>query len=182
MAALPDRKITVDEFLAWSQATPGRFELLDGRVYEMQSERAVHARVKFAIQTALSRAIERIGLPCEMFPDGMTVRIDTETAFEPDALVTCGPRVGDTDLEVKSPVIIVEILSPSTRNIDAATKFASYFRVPSVMHYLIVNPEHLPMVHHVRQPDGTILTRIVSSGLLKLDPPGIEIDVETLLK
>jgi len=84
MTAPPKHKMTVDEYLAWAQGQPGRFELYAGVVYARTRERAGHAKVKFAVQIALRAAIQRSGLPCHMLPDGMTVRVDTHTAHEPE--------------------------------------------------------------------------------------------------
>ena len=61
-------------------------------------------------------------------PDGMTVRIDDVTAYEPDALVYCGTKLPPSAVEVPNPVIVVEVLSPSTRHIDLSAKLADYFR------------------------------------------------------
>src|SRR5690348_6036188 len=80
------------------------------------------------LQTALLAGIRARRLPCHMLPDGMTVRIDETTAYEPDALVYCGARLGSSAVEVPAPVIVVEVLSPSTRRIDASAKLAGYFR------------------------------------------------------
>ena len=77
--------------------------------------------------------------------------------------------------KVPNPVIIVELLSPSTRHIDLSAKLADYFRLQSVAHYLIVDPDKPRIVHHARSTGDTILTRIVSDGTIKLDPPGIEL-------
>ena len=128
VTALPKQKMTVDEYLAWAQGRPGRFELYAGVVYAMTPERAGHAQVKFAVQTALVAGIRRAGVPCHMLPDGMTVRIDQDTAHEPDALVYCGQALPASAVEVPNPVIVVEVLSPSTRHVDASAKLAGYFR------------------------------------------------------
>jgi Uma2 family endonuclease len=72
-------------------------------------------------------------------------------------------------------VIVVEVLSPSTRHVDATRKLAGYFRLPSVAHHLIIEPNKQMVVHHSRGSDDTILTRIVTEGTIALDPPGIEI-------
>ena len=53
---------------------------------------------------------------------------------------------------------MVEVASPSTRKIDASLKLTGYFSLPSVQHYLIVDPDGPPVIHHRRQGDGTILT------------------------
>lgn len=143
----------------------------------MAPERTRHGEVKFAVQTALFETIRAAGLACHMLPDGATVRVAEDTAHEPDALVYCGPKLPGDAIEVPEPVIVVEVASPATRKIDPSLKLAGYFRLPSVRHYLIVNPEGPPLLHHQRQPDGTILTRIVADGALRLDPPGLEMDV-----
>jgi Uma2 family endonuclease len=165
--------MNVNEYLAWAQSHPGRYELRDGEVVPISPEGAGHAAVKYAVQTALLAGIRARGLPCHMLPDGMTVRIDETTAYEPDALVYCGAKLAASDLEVPTPIIVVEVLSPSTRRIDASAKLAGYFRVPSVAHYLIVDPSKPLVLHHARGSGDTILTHIVTQGTIELDPPGL---------
>jgi Uma2 family endonuclease len=107
-----------------------------------------------------------------------TVRVDDDTAYEPDALVYCGPRQPPRALEVPNPIILVEVLSPSTRHIDASAKLGGYFRLPSVMHYLIVDPLNPLVLHHARAAGSeTILTHIVTEGAITLDPPGLTLMV-----
>ena len=178
MTALPQHKMTVDEYLAWAEGQPGRYELYTGRVYAMAPERAGHAKVKFAVQAAFAAAIRKAGAECHMLPDGMTVRVDANTAHEPDALVYCGEELPDSAIEVPNPVILVEVLSPSTRRIDASLKLAGYFSIESVRHYLIVDPERPLIIHHARVGDDSIRTQIHYQGVLVLDPPGLEVAVE----
>jgi len=177
MTALPQTRITVDEYLAWAAGLPGRYELYDGTVHAMSPEGARHADVKFAVQTALAAEIRARGLPCHMMPDGMTVRIDKATAFEPDALVYCGPKVAPSALEIPNPVILVEVLSPSTRRVDVSKKLSLYFRLPSVEHYLIVDLDQRLILHHARAGGDTILTRIVREGAIALEPPGLQVSL-----
>ena len=180
MGALPQGRMTVDEYLAWAEGEPGRYELYDGQVFAMSPEGARHAKVKFAVQTALAAGIRARGLPCHMLPDGMTVRVDARTAYEPDALVYCGQEVRPSALEITNPVIIVEVLSPSTKRIDTAAKVLGYFRLPSVTHYLIVDPMQPRILHHARQADDTVLTRIMHEGSIALDPPGLQLAVSDI--
>jgi Uma2 family endonuclease len=175
MTALPLPRMTVDEYLAWAASTPGRYELYDGSVYAMSPEGAEHAEVKFAVQAALASSIKARGLPCRMMPDGMTVRVDAKTAFEPDALVYCGERVARGAFEIPNPVIIVEVLSPSTRRIDVTKKLAGYFQLPSVAHYLIVDPTKPLIVHYTRGENDKIDARFVKDGVIALEPPGLEL-------
>ena len=169
--------MTVDEFLAWAEGQDGRWELYNGVPYAMAPERARYGEVKFAVQTALVQGIRKAGFTCHMRPDGATVRVSQHVAHEPDALVYCGPKLPDESIEVPEDIFVVEIASPSTRKIDASLKLTGYFSLPSVHHYLIVDPDGPPVVHHRRQPDGTILTSIVHDGVLTLAPPGLEVGV-----
>jgi Uma2 family endonuclease len=87
MNVIPQTRMTVDEFLGWAQTQPGKYELHNGRTFMMSPEGAGHAKLKFAVQSALAEGIRARGLPCHMLPDGMTVRTDPRTTYEPDALV-----------------------------------------------------------------------------------------------
>lgn len=172
--------MTVDEFLAWAEGRKGRYELHNGVVYAMSPERAGHAEVKHCVATALGSPIARAKLACWMLPDGMTVRINEATAHEPDALVYCGARLPPDAVEVPSPVIVVEVLSPSRRHIDASSKLAGYFKLPSVHHYLVVDPDDRIVIHHSRGEGELIATRIMRSGTLDLTPPGMRVPVARL--
>ncbi|MBX9824694.1 MAG: Uma2 family endonuclease [Xanthobacteraceae bacterium] len=182
MTALPKHKMTVDEYLAWAERQEGRFELFGGLVYAMTPERAEHAEIKYAIQSALLAALRRAGAPCHMLPDGMTVRVDAHTAHEPDALVYCGPKIPADAIEVPNPMIVVEVLSPTTRHIDASAKLAGYFRIASVHHYLIVDLDQRIVIHHRRDTGDAIATKIMGQGSLGLDPPGIELAVADVFR
>ena len=83
MTAATKTRMNVDQYLTWAQEHPGRYELSDGEVVAMSPEGAGHAAVKYAVQTALLAGIRVRGLPCHMLPDGMTVRVDESTAYEP---------------------------------------------------------------------------------------------------
>ncbi len=176
MNVLAKPRLTVDEYLSWAVEQPGRYELFRGEVIAMSPETAGHAEMKGHIYSALTAAVRQRDLRCYVLPDGMTVRIDESTAFEPDALVYCGQKASATTLEIPNPVIIVEVLSSSTRRIDLTHKLTGYFRLPSVMHYLIVDPTQPSIVHHARGEEA-IRTQIVTSGSIMLDPPGLELSL-----
>src|SRR5689334_12387590 len=105
----------------------------------------------------------------------MSVEVDANTLYEPDVLVRCGPPLPDDALKTPDPVILVEVLSPSTRARDAGAKLEDYFRLKTVRHYLIVKTENRTIIHHVRDDAGAITTRIVRDEAIALDPPGIEL-------
>ena len=97
--------------------------------------------------------------------------------YGPDALVNCGPPIPDDDMVAPHPVVIVEVLSPSTTGVDAGGKLADYFRLSSVRHYLLVRPTRREIIHH-RRVDDRIETNIVGEGFVELDPLGIRLAID----
>jgi Uma2 family endonuclease len=169
--------MTADEFIAWAMQQPEgqRYELIAGEVIGMAPERAGHARAKGRMYESLGQAIRAAGVPCEAYPDGMSVRVDGDTVYEPDALVRCGTPRDDDAIEMTDPLIVVEIVSPSSGRRDSGSKLEGYFRLPSVRHYLIVTIHSRAVIHHLRDEAGGITTRIIRDGPIRLDPPGIEL-------
>jgi len=172
--------MTADAFVDWALQQPGRYELVAGTVYAMAPERARHAQCKALTWAALRAAIALAGRRCEAMPDGMSVRIDASTVYEPDALVYCGPNIDPDAVFVPDPVIVVEVTSPSSGAIDSGAKLSGYFAVPSVVHYLVLNAAARQVVHHRRSETGGIETRVLHAGALALDPPGLAVEVADL--
>lgn len=178
-------RLSADAFFDWVEDQPGRHELEHGEVVSMAPERARHAIVKSSCFMALRSAIHAAGVDCRAFPDGMSVLVDDETVYEPDASVQCGGSLDLDSVALDKPVIVVEVASPSTASRDAIHKLMGYARVSSIRHYVIVDPT-LRRVIHFQLPDGAaggeppIETRIVADGALALDPPGLTLDVAAL--
>lgn len=182
-AQLAQHRMTVEEFLAWADAREddGSYELDDGVVIAMAPERVVYARFKGQIFSALREAIAKAGLPCEVFVEGPGIRIDRHTSYQPDVLIQCGPPAQGDDRFIDQPVVIVEILSPSTAYRDLGRKARNYFRVGSVAHYLVVDPDDRVVSHRWRGDHGAIVTEDLSEGELVLDPPGVAVAIAALL-
>ncbi len=188
---MPKHKLTVDEFLAWSETLPneaGRYELWDGEIIEKRgptgsknSARSQHWVAKDAMYRALHDAIKSSGLPGHVATEGPTVRLSANKGVEPDVLVYFGAKVARNVLEVSNPAILVEVLSPSTAKVDLSWKLEGYFTLPSVHHYLIIDPDRPLLIHHRRGEGTTILTQIITTPNLRLDPPGLDVDLTEVL-
>ena len=172
--------MTVDEFLGWTEGREGRWELHEGELVEKTPERPLHSATQRETVLALKGAIRNTGAPCHVTSDGAIVRISPNTAFEPDALVYVSPRQPPDAVEIPTPVIVVEVLSEATAERDQGVKLAGYFSVPSVAHYLVLDPERRTVAHHRRADDGRIDTRMLTDGPLWLEPPGLAFFVEEL--
>jgi Uma2 family endonuclease len=179
--ALPKKRMNVDEFLAWSERQPDdRYELVDGEVVAMTRDTVRHNLTKAAALRALEDAVRSAGLPCVVLIDGVGVAINDKTLRIPDVLVQCGAEP-DPDALLVSPLIVVEVVSPSSERDNVETKLVDYFSVASIRHYLIVFSERRVVVHHRRNDGGDIATRIAHEGDVTLDPPGIAVPVLALL-
>lgn len=177
MRGTAPQPMSVDEFLIWAMDQPGRHELIEGIPVTMAQERAVHARVKANVWSTLRDAISDAGLPCEAFPDGLTVPVSNDTAYEPDALVQCGTAIADDALVATRPVIVVEVVSPSSAKSDTHAKLDGYFGIASVQHYLVVIAHGKRVVHYQRDEKGDPQANLLHGGQLALDPPGLRFEL-----
>ncbi|HEX6001779.1 MAG TPA: Uma2 family endonuclease [Hyphomicrobiaceae bacterium] len=176
-------RMTVAEFLDWASAQPrGRYELVHGEVVQMAPERELHSVIKGEVYAALRDAIKRAGLPCRAYGDGMTVVINDHLAREPDASVQCGVPYKRRNMILQAPLIVVEVVSPSSERVDTVEKVDEYFSVTSIQHYLIVDPTAKMVTHHERSEGGAIEKRDLLGGdIIELKPPGMKVPVSELL-
>lgn len=181
MSAQPKAKITVEDYVAWGLGQPaGRYELVGGEIVAQAPERARHNLAKAGVYKALDAGVRKAGLPCTVFTDGMTIKIDAYTAREPDAAVQCGVAFDPATVFLDAPVIVVEVISASSERADTGSKLVEYFSIASIMHYLIVDPEKRAVIHHQR--DGAkIATAILTEGEVSLTPPGLQMSIADAL-
>jgi Uma2 family endonuclease len=179
---LPKQRMKVPEFLAWAnEQLDSNYELVDGEVVAMAPDRLRHNLVKAAVYRALDDAVKAAGLPCTAFTDGVGVVIDDNTTRIPDASVQCGVKLKPRSMVLKAPLIVVEVISPSSEQGDLTARLIDYLSVPSIRHYLVVLPEKRSVLHHMRNDQGSWFTYIGRDGDLVLDPPGIKVPVAGLV-
>lgn len=180
MATRPKSNLTVEQYLEAYEGAEGRYELVDGEVLKMAAETNRHSLIKGNVYFALRQAITKTGAKCTVLPDGVTVRINTTTAREPDVSVQCGEPPDLKSMLLAHPTIVVEIISPSSKATDANRKLAEYFSVPSILHYLIVWPMQKYCYHHKRIGDDKVLTTIMRQGAIEFDPPGLTVSLNDI--
>ncbi len=171
------RPMTADDFIAWAMERPEgeNYELSGGEAVAMAPERVGHNLLKFRIARKLAEAIEASRLDCLVLTDGVSLRTNGSTVYEPDAMVRCGPRLDPQALEISDPLLVLEVISRSTRGVDRGRKLRDYFRLYSLQHHLIADYVTGSVLHHQRKADGQIVMTIIGNGEVQLDPPGITI-------
>jgi hypothetical protein len=148
---------------------PAPAHMTGGEVIAMAPERVTHARAKYHIARRLTDAIDSAGVDCETFIDGLAVVVDSMTVYEPDVLVRCGTDLDGEVVRISDTVVVVEVLSRSTKGRDTGAKLADYFRLPSgppLPHRPRRRPGHHPprpsrrwLHHDPHPPRGSDLPR-----------------------
>jgi Uma2 family endonuclease len=137
--AVPARKMTLDEFLAWENAQETRHEFWRGEVFAMVGARRVHGLVAGNLFAALKSHLK--GGPCRAFVEGMKVQLANDAIFYPDVFVTCDAQDLATDMIFRHPRLVVEVLSDGTQAYDRGLKFAAYRQLASLQEYVLVDPD-----------------------------------------
>ena len=182
MTALAQKLMTAEEFLVWAGTRPEKhWELFDGAPQMQQSQTWGHQEAVMALYRLFYTAIREGNLPLFVGTQGVAVKAGPHTAFEPDAVVFSS-RMAKADIVVPEPLIVAEVLSPSTARKDLTVKLAGYFSVPPIEHYLIADWEEQEIIYYRREGRGLAKPVILREGDLALDPPGITIDVSKVFE
>ncbi|HNK33121.1 MAG TPA: Uma2 family endonuclease, partial [Plasticicumulans sp.] len=133
--SVPATRMSLAAFLDWEATQPERHEYVRGEVFAMTGASDRHNLVAGNLYMLLRTHLR--GSPCQVFISDMKVRVDAADAiFYPDLLVTCSASDRSDRLAKRDPVVIVEVLSPSTAGYDLSAKFAHYRRLASLQEYV----------------------------------------------
>jgi Uma2 family endonuclease len=159
MASSTVSKLTEEQYLAIERAADFKSDFLDGVMYAMSGGSPLHARLAIGIQAELRAALR--GGPCEVYNSDLRVRVSSRMYTYPDASVVCGKlSLADDEKDVLlNPVVIFEVLSPSTEGYDRGLKFQHYRTIPSLREYVLVEQDKIQVEQYIRQDDGTWMLR-----------------------
>lgn len=161
---------TMEEYLTTESISARKHEYIDGWVRAMTGATNRHNQVVCNATFTLFAALRN--QPCKPYNSDTKVRIKTQQGFRfyyPDAQVVCDPNPS-SDVFQDSPVMIVEVLSPSTRLYDFDEKMASYLSIPSLQYYLILE-QHQPHATLMLKLGVSFLRQIIERIDGKIDLP-----------
>ena len=140
---------SAEAFLAWAERQPERYELVDGAARMMTGGSPNHARIS---RNALTVLAVRLGAGrCEAFGGDLAVILGPQRVVFPDASVSCEPV---TEIGADRPVVIVEVLSPSTAAYDLGDKAFAYRKLPSLRHLVLIRQDRIGVEHYHRDAEG----------------------------
>lgn len=168
--------MTVEEFLRWDDGTDTRYELFSGEIVAMAPPSAVHGRI-----VANVVALVRAGLepPCGVQVEA-GIRIDETSYYQADAAVTC-TKLDPAVHWVEDPVVLFEVLSPSTEDRDSHVKTPFYRALESVEEIVVLHSDQL-RAELQRRGEGSWTIEDVTGpdGLVRLDSIGAELSLRDL--
>lgn len=165
-----------------SVESPYHYELIDGVVYDMTGSTPEHSVIASNIEALMLEQLGRSG-PCHTHRE-QYVAIPENPPVVPDVVLTCDLADWDKDkrlkpFKIQSPLIVVEVLSPSTERYDRTEKFARYMRCPTLQVYILVHQDE-QHVEVYRRSTGWKQERFSANEVVKLEQLDLELPVESI--
>ncbi len=164
--AVSKQKYTLEEYLELDKNSEEKYEYFDGEVFAMAGGSPSQARAGGNVYFLFQQKLR--GGKCEPFNSDMRVKVPAALPYRyPDISVVCGEPVFENlngQEMLVNPVLIVEVLSPSTAAYDLNEKFTEYQSIESFCEYLLVSQDRPHVIQHIRQSPGRWL-RIDITGL-----------------
>jgi Uma2 family endonuclease len=159
MASLPSTPLSEEEYLTLERAAEYKSEFHDGQMFAMSGGTLNHA-----LLTANAIAVLRGAMPsgCRTFSSDLRIKVPQARLYTyPDCSVVCGePQLFSEHKDnVLNPVLIVEVLSPSTEAYDRGKKFEMYRTMESFKEYLLIHQDRRLVEHYSKQDDGSWVLR-----------------------
>lgn len=178
MSSQPKTFITPELYLEMERQAEFKSEYYRGEVFAMAGAGRNHNKIIAHLIRALGNALSSRG--CEVFPSDMRVHIPFSGLYTyPDVSVVCGQEeyldeVFDTLL---NPILIVEVLSPSTKSYDRGDKFALYRRLPSLREYLLVSSTEVLVESYSLATEGLWTLRETQQITDSISLPNLEMSL-----
>ncbi|HEY0459814.1 MAG TPA: Uma2 family endonuclease [Pyrinomonadaceae bacterium] len=150
-------KLDAEEYLKGENSSDFRHEYIYGEIYAMAGASAAHNIISGNLFANLWSHLRNSD--CQPFSENMKLRADAQTFYYPDVFVACD-QVPKSEFYREEPILIVEVLSPSTERTDRNEKLAVYKNISTLLEYVIVWQDKTYIELHRRQADNSWLTYI----------------------
>ena len=153
--AYQNKHYSIQEYLQMEKASVEKHEYYKGEIFAMAGAGARHNLLSTNILGNLFIALK--GTNCRPYGSDMRIHIPENTLFTyPDISIICGDIISSEEDEdtATQPSVIIEILSPSTKNYDRGVKFMLYRAIPTLKEYILVDAESIHVEHFVINKEG----------------------------
>jgi phenylacetic acid degradation protein len=149
------RHFTPEDYLAIEEDSGLRHEFYKGTIFAMAGASQEHNRIVFNLTRSL--ILQMQGNSCDIFGSDQRVHIPSNSLYTyPDLTIVCDPPImsGEKNMSMTNPSVIVEVLSPTTKDYDKTTKFRLYRDIPSFQEYILIDSRSVLVEHHYKNADG----------------------------
>ena len=178
IAVRKPKRVTFDEYLAFEESSPVRHELIEGVIFAITGGSDTHNII-------CGNLLIDIGGPlrgrCQTFQGQMKLKVEHHTdgdGYYPDIMVSCSPTDRER-LYRKEPVLLIEVLSPSTESLDRGGKFVNYTHIPLLQEYVLV-AQDVPQVEIMRRRNAWRPDFLFMGDALTLECVNLSIPVATI--
>ena len=185
---LKSEKYTFEEYLELEKKSEIKHEFYYGEIFSMAGTTKNHNEIVYNTTFALKNKLKKINKNSKVYSQAVKVQITENLHYiYPDVVVRCD-ETEDDNLTIKKPVLIVEVLSDSTRKYDSGDKFKSYKTIPSLKHYILVEQDFCLITCYTRDNNFwyhhayTKLEDIIKLEHLKIEIPVKNIYEEIVFK
>jgi len=148
-----DNRMTAAEYLEWERQQTERHEFVNGEVFLQAGGTRRHSLIG-ANLNAQCNLLLKAG-DCEAHGSDMRIHVEATGMYAyPDVSVACPPIEGESDDVISNPVLLAEVLSPSTADYDRGSKFGHYRQIASLREYLVIWQSEARVEHHQRAEEG----------------------------
>jgi Uma2 family endonuclease len=185
MSTASKARLSPEEYLKQERKAAFKSEYLDGEVFAMSGASRRHVLIAKNVTVALDQRLR--GQSCETYGSDMRVRVSASGLYTyPDVTVTYGDeQFLDEEVDtLLNPLLIVEVLSPSTKNYDRGDKFASYRTIPSLREYVTIAQDRMHVEHWQQgKNERWMLSEYFNvTGSLQLTALGIELPLAEIYR
>jgi Uma2 family endonuclease len=170
------KPLTLAEFLEWEQRQELRYEFDGFQPIAMTGGTFAHARIQANLAVSLGGRLR--GKPCTFVGSDLKIEVAGRVRY-PDGFVVCSP-VPNTSIIVADPVVIFEILSPSTSSTDRILKNREYAATPSVQRYVILEQDRVAATVFARIEGDWVGHVLLEDAVLTMPEIGVEIPLAEL--
>ncbi|ANE55724.1 Uma2 family endonuclease [Methylomonas sp. DH-1] len=167
--------MSIEDYLAAELLSDIKHEYDDGEVVAMSGASKNHERIKMNLARLLGNHLQ--GKPCEPFSSDVKVKVG-QYLFYPDAMVVCDDT-STHDYYAEAPVLVVEILSKSTRRRDETIKRRLYQTIPSLLEYVLIEQDIVD-VEICRRREGWVSNHYFLGDQARFESVDLTLDVDEI--
>ncbi len=183
--------MTVEQYLALDESSDAKYEYLDGYVFllrppssayddqavDMAGGSVAHAALCARMASLLDQAL--IDGSCMVYTSDARMKLADRQYLYPDLTVACGEQAGTM---LTSPVVVIEVLSPTTEKRDRGAKFKTYKALPSVQEYVLIGSEYRAIEVHQREGNFWRQYHYREGDLVELKSIGVSFPFDALYR